>query len=83
MSEPPDGPSSRGGAGLVPCRCAVLNVMSGNVARDYVRQHLDPDRMDGMGRQVYRCPEGGLAWVEERQTGGYGDDVVVLRRARQ
>ncbi len=82
MSEPPDGRSSGAGSGLVPCRCAVLNVMSGNVARDYVRQHLDPDRTDGMGRQVYRCPEMGLTWLEEREPGGYGSDVVVLRRAR-
>lgn len=82
MSEPPDGLSPPEGSGLVACRCTVLNVMSGNVARDYVRQHLDPDRTDGMGRQLYRCPESGLTWVEEREPGGYGDDVVVLRRAR-
>lgn len=82
MSEPPDGPTPRAGSGLVPCRCRVLNVMSGEVARDYVRQHLDPEGKDGMGRMRYRCAQEGLCWVEEREPGGYGNEVVVLRRAR-
>lgn len=64
------------------CRCAVLNVMSGDLAREYVRLHLDPAGTDGMGRAIHRCPEAGQSWVEEREPGGYGDDVVVLRRAR-
>jgi hypothetical protein len=65
---------------MVPCRCEVLNVMSGAVARDYSRTHLDQLRTDGMGRPVHRCPETGIEWVEERSGTGYGDDVTVLRR---
>ena len=64
------------------CRCQVLNVMSGDLARDYARHHLDADGTDGMGRVVYRCPDHDVGWVEEREPNGYGDDVVVLRRAR-
>jgi hypothetical protein len=65
---------------VVACRCDVLNVMSGDVARDYIRQHLEPNGIDGMGRAMLRCPEGDLEWVEEREQNGYGDDVTVLRR---
>lgn len=68
---------------LVSCRCRVLNVMSGEVARDYIRHHLDLERTDGMGRRVFRCPEREVSWVEEREPNGYGEDVVVLRRARR
>jgi len=63
------------------CRCAVLNVMSGEVAREYVRYHLQVERTDGMGRQVHRCDESGVSWIEERRPSGYGEDVTVLRRA--
>jgi hypothetical protein len=70
---------SRGGV-VVPCRCEVLNVLSGEVARDYLRTHLERDRLDGMGRTVHRCEESGLEWVEDRSGTGYGDDVTVLRR---
>ncbi len=62
------------------CRCAVLNVMSGEVARDYLDTHLQPERTDGMGRAVHRCAATGVTWVEERKPGGYGEDVTVLRR---
>jgi hypothetical protein len=62
------------------CRCEVLNVMSGEVARDYLVNHLQPERPDGMGRAVHRCPTTEVSWVEERKPGGYGDDVTVLRR---
>jgi hypothetical protein len=65
---------------VVPCRCEVLNVMSGEVARDYLRTHLDRERIDGMGRAVHRCSTSGVEWVEERSGTGYGDDVTVLRR---
>lgn len=64
------------------CRCRVLNVMSGEVARDYARTHLQRHRVDGMGRTVHRCPTTEIEWVEERRLGGYGDDVQVLRHAR-
>jgi hypothetical protein len=63
------------------CRCAILNVMSGEVAREYLRYHLQAERTDGMGRTVHHCPESDTHWVEERRPTGYGDDVVVLRRA--
>lgn len=63
------------------CRCEVLNVLSGAVAREYVDTHLQADRRDGMGRLVLRCPDLGVAWVEERAPGGYGEDVTVLRRS--
>lgn len=62
------------------CRCEVLNVLSGDVARDYVRVHLQQERHDGMGRTVHRCDESGVEWVEERHLGGYADDATVLRR---
>lgn len=62
------------------CRCEVLNVMSGDVARDYVRVHLVESRTDGVGRPVHRCEESGVEWVEERSGAGYGADVMLLRR---
>lgn len=64
----------------VRCRCTVLNNLSGAVASDYVRRHLDHARTDGLGRSVHRCPETGVDWTEERSASGYGDDVLVLRR---
>jgi hypothetical protein len=65
---------------VVPCRCEVLNVMSGEVARDYIRTHLQRERDDAMGRAVHRCADSAVEWVEDRSGGGYGDDVTVLRR---
>jgi hypothetical protein len=65
---------------MVPCRCEVLNVMSGAVARDYLRTHLEQVRVDGMGRPVHRCQDTGIEWAEERSSTGYADDVTVLRR---
>ncbi len=65
---------------MVPCRCEVLNVMSGAVARDYARSHLDHMRTDAMGREVHRCPELGVEWFEERSASGYAENVHVLRR---
>ena len=63
------------------CRCGVLNVMSGNVAREYARYHLEVERTDGVGRQVHRCAESGVTWIEERSQTGYRDEVMVLRRS--
>jgi hypothetical protein len=54
--------------------------MSGEVARDYVRTHLDRVRTDGLGRAVHRCEQTGIEWAEERSGTGYGQDVTVLRR---
>ena len=65
----------------VVCRCAVLNNLSGAVATDYAREHLDRTRVDGKGRAVHRCPDTEVEWTEERRAEGYGEDVVVLRRS--
>lgn len=65
---------------MVTCRCEVLNVMSGAVATEYLRTHLDEVRTGGQGRVLYRCPETGIGWTEDRKAEGYGDEVVVLRR---
>jgi hypothetical protein len=62
------------------CRCTVLNVMSGEVARSYLHTHLVRERTDGMNRVIHRCEVAGVEWVEERRQGGYGEDVLVLRR---
>jgi hypothetical protein len=64
----------------VTCRCEVLNNLSGAVAAEYARTHLDRDRTDGLGRTVLRCPATGVDWTEERSAAGYGDHVLVLRR---
>jgi hypothetical protein len=65
----------------VRCRCTVLNNLSGMVASEYARHHLDRSRTDGLGRTVHRCPDTGVHWTEERSASGYSDEVVVLRRA--
>lgn len=62
------------------CRCPMLNVMSGDVARDYARTHLQPGRVDGMGRQVLRCPDADVEWVQEQRRDGYQEQALVLRR---
>ncbi|MEX0705988.1 MAG: hypothetical protein WD575_03235 [Nitriliruptoraceae bacterium] len=62
------------------CRCRSLNVVSGDLAGDLVRAHLQHRRTDGMGRAVHVCPDTDTEWVEERDPTGYGEDVVVLRR---
>lgn len=64
----------------VRCRCAVLNNLSGEIADEYTRKHLDRSHTDGMGRNVHRCPDTEVVWTEERRREGYGDDGVVLRR---
>jgi hypothetical protein len=68
---------------VVECRCEVLNVMSGDLARQYTRTHLEVSRVDGLGRTIHRCEATGLEWLEERSASGYGDDVVVLRRVQR
>lgn len=67
---------------MIECRCEVLNVMSGDVARDYVRVHLEQVRLDGAGRPVHQCPQTSVEWVEERTGAGYGEGVVLLRRLK-
>jgi hypothetical protein len=65
------------------CRCEVLNVMSGDLARQYARTHLEVVRTDGMGRTIHRCETTGLEWLEDHSASGYGDDVIVLRRVQR
>ena len=65
---------------MTPCRCDVLNVMSGDVARDYITSHLEQVRVDGVGRPVHRCGDTGIEWTEERSASGYSNDAIVLRR---
>ena len=64
---------------MVRCRCGVINVMSGDVARDYRAAHLMQRGLDGLGRNILGCDESDIEWVEEREP-SYGADVVVLRR---
>jgi hypothetical protein len=68
---------------VIQCRCSVLNVMSGEVARSYLHTHLHRDRTDGMNRTIHRCEVSGIEWVEDRREGGYGEDVLVLRRMQR
>jgi hypothetical protein len=65
---------------MVTCRCDVLNVLSGDAARDYLAAHLIRLGTDGMGQTVHRCSVTSIEWIEERTPGGYADDVTVLRR---
>ena len=65
---------------MVRCRCEVINVMSGDVARDYRAAHLMQRGLDGLGRTIMGCDESDIEWVEEREPNGYGADVIVLRR---
>lgn len=62
------------------CRCNVLNVLSGEVAQDYVRGHLEAVRVDGVGRPVHRCPQTEVEWAEDKSPDGYAEDTIVLRR---
>ncbi len=62
------------------CRCELLNVMSGAVARDYAASHLEHRRVDGMGRNILGCRDSEVEWLEERRPNAYADDVLVLRR---
>jgi hypothetical protein len=66
----------------VSCRCEMLNGLSGDVARDYLRTHLQHDRIDGMGRGVHTCPDSDIEWTEDNDAGGYARDALVLRRTR-
>ena len=61
---------------MVQCRCAVLNHLSGAIAADYVRTHLESLGTAGTGR-VFACPETGVRWADERAGAG---GVERLRR---
>lgn len=64
----------------IKCRCEVLNVMSGDAAREYATEHLDEVRADAQGTRYFRCPESGVTWAEERAPGAYTGDARRLRR---
>lgn len=61
------------------CRCEVLNVLSGDAARDHA-VHLDITRSPGQGHTYYRCPATGVGWVEESALAAYGGERPLLRR---
>lgn len=66
---------------MIPCRCDVLNTLSGRAATDYARQHLDVVRSDGHGSSTLSCPDTGTTFVLEQAGGPYGgDDQRRLRR---
>lgn len=65
---------------MVTCRCEVLNVMTGDAAKDYARQHLDETRSDGQGRTYFRCSESGVGWVSEHPRGPFSGEALQLRR---
>lgn len=66
---------------MIPCRCAVLNTLTGRAATDYVRQHLDVLREDSRGTKSASCPDTGTTFVLEHADGVYGgDDQRRLRR---
>lgn len=62
------------------CRCDILNVLSGALARDLLDKHLRQVRTDGMGRSIHLCDDSGVEWLEEHRRSGYDDQVTVLRR---
>ncbi|HEX9890353.1 MAG TPA: hypothetical protein VGA69_12790 [Nitriliruptorales bacterium] len=61
-----------------PCRCEILNTLTGDIARDYSNAHLEPEtatRHRDEGR--YRCPDTGVTWVLEHDR---INDAPRLRR---
>jgi hypothetical protein len=65
---------------MATCRCDILNVLSGALARDLMSKHLRPVRTDSLGRAIYLCEDSEVEWLEEHERAGYDDDVTVLRR---
>jgi hypothetical protein len=61
------------------CRCRILNVLSGNLAEEYLRTHLGGDDA-GTNRRVHLCKETGVQWVEDRSAPQYASASRVLRR---
>lgn len=64
---------------MIECRCALLNHMSGAVAADYVRIHLDAVSGGWGSGRMWECPETGVQWAEVAR-GGHRDPVSHLRR---
>ena len=66
---------------MIPCRCDVLNTLTGRAATDYSRQHLDVLKESAQGTTSLSCPETGTTFVLEHAGGVYGgDDQRRLRR---
>lgn len=65
---------------MVPCRCEVLNHLTGAPAADYARTHLDSLGATGVGR-LWACPDTGVRWTDETPTASAGH-VDRLRRKR-
>jgi len=65
------------------CRCKILNVLSGALARDLLDHHLREVRTDGMGRTIHLCEDSEIEWVEDHQRSAYDDEVTVLRRVQR
>lgn len=65
---------------MVPCRCHVLNSLTGDAAAEYTRHHLDVTRPHNGRVTTYRCPDTNVEWVEERAPTAYDDSTRRLRR---
>lgn len=61
------------------CRCQVLNVLSGDLALDYLNGHLGAADADS-NRRVHVCPTTGVQWIEDRSAPQYASSTRVLRR---
>jgi len=61
------------------CRCRVLNVLSGDLAMDYLNGHLGASDTD-TNRRVHVCPTTGVQWIEDRSAPQYASSTRVLRR---
>ncbi|MEX2532746.1 MAG: hypothetical protein WD360_02140 [Nitriliruptoraceae bacterium] len=61
------------------CRCRVLNVLSGDLAVDYLTNHLGVSETD-TSRRVHVCPTSGVQWIEDRSAPQYATSTRVLRR---
>ena len=67
--------------GEVRCRCALLNNLTGDLARDYARRHLD---MLDKGEKLmtsHPCPVQVWRFGDELTMVALGDGVVKLRDA--
>lgn len=63
---------------MVPCRCQVLNHLTGAIAVDYARTHLEAVGGAGTGR-LWACPDTGVRWADETPPAAAGH-VARLRR---
>jgi len=63
----------------ITCRCRVLNVLSGDLADDYLAGHLGVTDVES-SRRVHTCPNTGVQWIEDRSAAQYAATTRVLRR---